>query len=298
LAAWKRLAYSALRIGVATLVLVQVYLYLAQDSMIFFPQPLAESRRALVHKERPDAEEIVLATADGHRLHGWFVRNSKDTTDAPALIYFGGNGEEVSGFALEANELPGVSFALFNYRGYGKSAGDPSEQALFSDALAIYDAVAARPGVDRKRIAVMGRSLGSGVATYLASQRPVAAVVLVTPFDSVAAIARARYPFVLVDLLLKHPFDSLGRAPTIDAPLLALIAGADSVIPRHHGETLAKAWRGPVTSVVFERADHGSISSDARYWLTVRYFLQARTGSVKEKTEPLPGALSTRMLPP
>ena len=254
--------------------LVQVYLYLAQDSMIFFPQPLAESMRALVHKERPDAEELMLATADGNRLHGWFVRNSKDTTEAPALIYFGGNAEEVSGFALEANELPGVSFALFNYRGYGKSDGDPSEQALFRDALAVYDAVAVRPGVDRKRIVVMGRSLGSGVATYLASQRPVAAVVLVTPYDSLSAVARAKYPFVLVDLLLKHPFDSLGRAPAINAPLLALIAGADSIIPPRHAETLVKAWRGPVTSVVFERADHNDISAHARYWLTVREFLR------------------------
>jgi fermentation-respiration switch protein FrsA (DUF1100 family) len=270
----KRLAYSALRIGIAALVLIHVYLYVMQDRMIFYPQPLAESKRALLHKARPHAEEMVLATADGHRLHGWFVRNSKDTTDAPALIYFGGNAEEVSAFPLDANELPGVSFALFNYRGYGKSDGDPSEQALFSDALAIYDAVAARPGVDRKRIAVMGRSLGSGVATYLASQRPVSAVVLVTPFDSVAAIARAQYPFVLVDLLLKHPFDSLGRAPAIEAPLLALIAGADSIIPPRHAERLVRAWRGPVTSVVFERADHNDISSDPRYWSTIRGFLK------------------------
>jgi pimeloyl-ACP methyl ester carboxylesterase len=277
----KRLLYSAGRILIAVLVLAQVYLYLMQDRMLFFPRPLAESVRGLVHKARPDAEEIVIGTADGHRLHGWFVRNSKGTADAPALIYFGGNGEEVSGFALEADELPGVSFALVNYRGYGESEGDPSEQALFSDALEIYDAVAARAGVDRKRIVVMGRSLGSGVATYLASKRPVAAVVLVTPFDSIAAVARERYPFVLVDLLLKHPFDSLGRAPTIDAPMLALIAGRDSVVPREHGETLAKAWRGPVTSVVFERAGHGSISSDMRYWLTVREFLRVSAESAR-----------------
>jgi fermentation-respiration switch protein FrsA (DUF1100 family) len=270
-----RFAYSALRIGVAVLMLAHVYLYLMQDRMIFFPRPLAENAR-------PDAEEIVIGTADGHRLHGWFVRNSKDKADAPALIYFGGNAEEVSRFAREARELPGVSLALLNYRGYGKSEGEPSEQALFSDALAIYDAVAARPGVDRKRIVVMGRSLGSGVATYLASQRPVAAVVLVTPFDSIAAVARARYPFVLVDLLLKHPFDSLGRAPTIDAPMLALIAGEDSVVPRQHGETLAKAWRGPVTSVVFERAGHNSITSDMRYWLTVREFLRTSAESARQ----------------
>ena len=270
----KRYVYSAVRIAVAALVLIHVYLYVAQDHMIFFPQPL-------VQKTPPDAEEIQLATADGHRLHGWFMRNTKETADAPVLIYFGGNAEEVSRFALDANELPGVSLALVNYRGYGKSGGSPSEQAFFSDALAIYDAIAARSGVDRKRIVVMGRSLGTGVATYLASQRPVSAVVLVTPFDSVAAVARAQYPFVLVDLLLKHPFDSLARAPTIDAPLLALIAGADSIIPPRHAETLAKAWRGPVTSVVLERADHNDISAHARYWPAVREFLRSSAESAR-----------------
>jgi len=263
----KRAVYSALRIGVAALVLIHAYLYLAQDQMIFFPRPLAEGAR-------PNGEELTLPTADGHRLHGWFVHNSKEAADAPVLIYFGGNAEEVSAFALDANELRGISLALVNYRGYGRSDGAPSEQALFSDALAIYDAVAARPDVDRKRIVVMGRSLGSGVATYLASQRPVAAVVLVTPFDSIAAIARAQYPFVLVDLLLKHPFDSLSRAPAIDAPMLALIAGRDSIIPPRHAEALVKAWRGPVTPIVLERTDHNDISSHPRYWPSVREFLR------------------------
>jgi pimeloyl-ACP methyl ester carboxylesterase len=72
--------------------------------------------------------------------------------------------------------LRGVSFALFNYRGYGKSEGEPSESALFRDALEIYDLIAARSAVDKQRIVAMGRSLGSGVAAFLASQRPVAAV--------------------------------------------------------------------------------------------------------------------------
>jgi fermentation-respiration switch protein FrsA (DUF1100 family) len=94
-----------------------------------------------------------------------------------------------------------------------------------------------------------------------------------------APIARAKYPFVLVDLPLKHPFDSLGGAPTINAPLLALIAGADSVIPHQHAEHLAKAWRGPVTSVLFERADHNDITPHARYWLTVREFLRLSTSA-------------------
>lgn len=271
---WRRLGASMLRIALAVLVLLQVYVYVMQERMIFYPQPLADDMRRAIHKARPDAEEIELRTADGNRLHGWFVRNDDGASAAPALIYFGGNAEEVSGLALEAGELRGISFALLNYRSYGRSDGDPTESALFGDALAIYDLIAARPGVDKQRIVAMGRSLGSGVATYLATQRPLAAVVLVTPYDSMTAVARTKLPFVLVDLLLRHPFDSVSRARSIDAPLLALIAEADTVIPPRHAQQLAAVWRGPVTSIVLKGAEHNDIDVHAQYWASVRDFLR------------------------
>src|SRR5262245_62679558 len=88
------------------------------------------------------------------------------------------------------------SLALVNYRGYGESDGNPSETTLFGDALAVFDALASRPEIDRARIVLVGRSLGSGVATYVASERPVAAVVLISPYDSMTAIARRHYPWL------------------------------------------------------------------------------------------------------
>lgn len=270
----KAIAFSILLVGIVGFLLLHVLLYFAQERMIFFPQPLADEVRAAVHRAVPDVEEIALPVADGQRLHGWFVPNGADARQAPVLIYFGGNAEEVSPLALEGAALRGISLALFNYRGYGRSTGAPGEQALFSDALAIYDHVASLPQVDRKRIIVMGRSLGSAVATYLASRRPVTAVVLVTPYDSMAAVARTHYPFLLTGFLLKHSFDSVSRARTIDAPMLALIAGADTIIPPRHGEALAKAWRGPVTSVVLPIAGHNDIGSHPAYWRSIREFLQ------------------------
>lgn len=271
---------KALSIAIAALVAVLVLavvlhalVYFAQERLIFIPRPLGEEMRAAVRKSAPDAEELTLATADGHRLHGWFLPNGGPST-APVLIYFGGNAEEVSGLALEAAELHGISLVLFNYRGYGQSTGEPGEQALFADALAIYDRVASLSGVDSRRIFVMGRSLGSGVATYLASRRPVAAVVLVTPYDSMAAVAHTHYPFLFVGPLLRHPFDSARRAGTIDAPMLALIAGADTVVPPKHGRALAKAWRGPVRSVVLPNAGHNDIGLHPAYWPTIRDFLR------------------------
>ncbi|HET7670884.1 MAG TPA: alpha/beta fold hydrolase [Burkholderiales bacterium] len=264
----KRLAWSALRMIAVFFLLIHGFLYLMQDRMLFFPRPLDPDVRAAVRRALPAAEEVTLKTADGHRLQGLFVPGGPS-----ALIYFGGNAEEVTGFALDAPELPGVSLALFNYRGYGGSTGSPGEKALFADALAIYDHVASRPGVDAKRIVVMGRSLGSGVATYLATQRPVSAVILVTPYDSIAAVAQASYPFVLVDLLLRHRFDSLALAPSVQAPVLILAGAADTLIPPTHAAVLAKAWKGPVTSVVLPRAGHNDIGMHDGYWRAIRAFL-------------------------
>lgn len=268
------IALSLLVFAVTAFVLLHALLYFAQDRMIFFPQPLADEVRAAIHRVVPDAEELSLPTADGHRLHGWFLPNGAAGRQAPVLIYFGGNAEEVSPLALQAVQLRGISFVLFDYRGYGLSTGEPGERALFDDALAIYDRVASLPQVDPKRIVVMGRSLGSGVATYLASRRPVAAVVLVTPYDSMAAVAHTHYPFLLTGLLLRHTFDSIPRARTIDAPMLALIAEGDAIIPPRHGEALARAWRGPATSAVLPGTGHNDISSHPAYWRVIREFLR------------------------
>lgn len=275
--AWPKplsIAIVAFLVVLAGLAVLHALVYFAQDRLIFFPQPLDEGVRAAVHRAEPDAQEVELLTSDRQTLHGWYLPNGATARNAPALIYFGGNAEEVSHLALEAGELRGVSLVLVNYRGYGRSTGRPGEQALFGDALAIYDHVAAMPGVDARRIVVMGRSLGSGVATYLASRRPVAAVVLVTPYDSMAAVGRTHYPFLLVGPLLKHPFDSVRRAPGIDAPMLAVIAGADTIIPPRHGEALVKAWRGPASSALFPAAGHNDIGLQPAYWPAIRDFIR------------------------
>lgn len=269
---------SAIFVVLAVYALLHVLAYFVQDRLLFFPQPLTDEMRAAVRRAKPDAREIDLPTADGHRLHGWFLPNGAPPHDAPALIYFGGNGEEVSHVALDAGELRGISLVLVDYRGYGKSTGEPGEKALFSDALAIYDEVASFPGIDPKRIVAMGRSLGSGVATYLASRRPVAAVVLVTPYDSITAVARAHYPFLLVGLVLRNRFESARRAHAIDTPMLALIAGNDRIVPPARGAALVKAWRGPATSVVIPGAGHNDIGFAPAYWPSIRDFLR-KTGT-------------------
>ena len=121
----------------------------------------------------------------------------------------------MSGQILDAPGLAPWSVAALNYRGYGRSEGAPSEAAISADALLVYDRLAGREDIDAERIVVFGRSLGSGVAVPLAARRPVHAVILVSPFDSLRRIAKKTYPFVPVPTLLRHPFDSLALAPRL-----------------------------------------------------------------------------------
>ena len=145
-------------------------------------------------------------------LRGWLLR-AAGREPAPLLIYFGGNAEEASWVLSELAHIPGWSALVVNYRGYGQSEGAPSERALFADALALYDQAIKRLDIEPHRVVAMGRSLGTGVATYLASQRPIAAVILVSPYDSLVSIAQRAYPFLPVRLLLKHRFDSRHARP-------------------------------------------------------------------------------------
>jgi len=130
---------------------------------------------------------------DNLYLHGWFV--GKPGPERPQiLIYFGGNDDEMSNLLKDAMRFKGWSVALVNYRGYGLSQGHPGEESLFGDAVVIYDYLTSRKDVDTGNVMVMGRSLGTGVAVYLASQRPLKGVILVSPYDSVNSVARARLP--------------------------------------------------------------------------------------------------------
>ena len=262
--------------GLAIYVGLCAVLYALQGRLIFLPQPLPDAARQAV-RTLPGTAEITVTAADGTRLHGW-LRHAVEDTPAPGLvIYFGGNAEEVSWQIHDAGALAPWSVAAFNYRGYGLSEGSPSEAALTADALAIYDRLAAREDVDPNRIVIFGRSLGSGVAVQLAASRPVRAVMLVSPYDSLRSLARKQYPFVPVSLLLKHPFDSLARAPGIEVPLLVMAGEHDRLIPPEYSRRLHDAWAGPKRWVLIPGADHNDIHSRPRYWPTMREFLASLT---------------------
>jgi pimeloyl-ACP methyl ester carboxylesterase len=250
------------------------YLYFSQERLIFFPQPLPPGQPP----PQAGVEEVEIVAADGIRLHGWFARAAQGAGRAPLVIYFGGNAEEVSWMLSAAARIPDRSLLLVNYRGYGRSAGRPGERELFADALAIHAHAAARADVDAEAIVAMGRSLGSAVAVHLAAERRLTAVVLVTPFDSVVAVAESMYPFLPVRLMLRHRFDSMARAPAIHAPLLTLAAGRDRVVPPRHAARLHEAWAGPKRWRELADADHNDIAAHADFWPEITTFLTRPEG--------------------
>ena len=258
-----------IKLAVCVVLVFPLLIYFLQERLIFFPQPLASDPL----RDHPDGriEAVSLDAGEEIALHGWLAK--ADGGPAPVLIYFGGNAEEVSWLAATARRYAGWSLLLFNYRGYGASGGKPSEAALFDDALRIYDYARARAAGGR--VAVMGRSLGSGVAVYLASQRPLAGVILVSPYDSVERVAEGVYPYLPIRLMLKHRFDSIARAPMIKAPLLCLAASDDSVIPLAHSERLFAAWGGAKRWQLIAPAAHDSIAERAEYWRAIEAFLRS-----------------------
>jgi hypothetical protein len=263
---------SALKVAAGVVVGLPLLVYLTQDSLIFHRQSISEGRRAEVAMRHPGVAGVLLNASDGPRIHAWHIKSG-----SPLVLYFGGNAEEVSWMIDAARaEVPEASWLLLDYRGYGQSEGAPSEKALVADALALYDHAVRLPGVDPKRIYAFGRSLGSGPAVALAAARPLAGLVLVTPFDSLVAVAKRYYWYLPVDWMLKHRFDSIALAPRLKTPLLCLIAERDEVIPAVHAERLFEAWGGPKRKVPLPGANHNTTDSAPQFWPSIREFLEAR----------------------
>ncbi len=208
----------------------------SQRRLVFNPTIKREvdSPRSSGHRTRA----IVLRAADGTKLSGWLM-TPQIVGPHPAVVYFGGRSEEVSWVVRDAGKLfPGMAVLAMNYRGYGNSHGEPGEQHMVEDGRLLYDWLADRAHVDADRVAVVGRSLGSGVAVQVALERAVHSLVLITPYDSILAIAKRKFRAVPVEYVLRHRFESVKYAPSLKAPTYVLRAAADDVVPHSHTDLL------------------------------------------------------------
>lgn len=234
--------------------LLCLMLYLLQRQLIYFPVAAQLPPTTPLILTRPDASVLV---------------SQRPLAGTQALLYFGGNAEDVSVSLPEfATAFPAHAIYLMHYRGYGGSSGKPSEQALVNDALALFDQLHQQ----YHDITVIGRSLGSGIAVQLAARRPVAQLVLITPFDSLGAVARQQMPYLPVNWLLKDRYESHSFAADIACPVLLLQAEQDEIIDAARGEALYQAFVPGTAQLVRYTGSHNSYlpASQIAAWLKSR----------------------------
>lgn len=235
------------------------WLFATQRSQIYFPTPPVDYRAA-----------VTWIDSQGERIKVWSVPRP----GTRALIYFGGNAEDVGANLSEfAAAFPSHSLFLVNYRGYGGSSGRPTEDGLIADALAVFDHVQAT----HAEVTAMGRSLGSGVVIQLASARPVQGLVLVTPYDSLVNLAQEYFRWLPVRVLLRDRYESVRYAREVSVPVLVVIAAEDEIVPTRRSRALAEAFPPGQTSVVLiEGVGHNTLDLSSEYLRAVGAFLRAQ----------------------
>jgi len=235
---------------------VVALLYVKQREMLF-PIPTA-TRTAPDAAGFPQAEEHVLATADGERIIVWHV---PALPDRRVVVYCPGNGDTLAGSVHRFRDIvaDGTGLIALSYRGYAGSSGQPSEHGLLSDAAATYAFAAQRyePG----RMIAWGYSLGSGVAVALAADHPFGGLILEAPYTSITDLAAAAYPFLPVRLLLKDRFASDTRIHRVTAPILMIHGTRDATVPIALGERLFGLAHEPKRFVRLDGAGHDDLGN-------------------------------------
>lgn len=256
---------AAMVLGVVLLagyLLLCLLMYLQQRSFVYLP--------AATRADSADTDFSI--NREGVVLRGWAVNPGRGNP----ILYFGGNAEDVSTNRGDFHAwFPDRSVYLLAYRGFGASDGEPREADLKADALAFFDQVAARhPG---ERISLLGRSLGGGVASHVAAHRPADRLALITPFDSLAAVGRAHFPWLPVGWLMRERFEPAVDLRGFARPVLVLRAAHDEVIPAANTDRLVAALPRPPQVVAIDDAGHNDLALAPEYAQALTQFFAAQT---------------------
>ena len=237
-------------------VLLALLLYLFQAKMVFLPNM---SGRALTASPRDiglNYEDVSLVTSDGEQLHGWFVPAPEARG---VILFFHGNAGNISG-RLDSigifNKL-GLDTLIIDYRGYGQSTGKPSEKGTYLDAQAAWTYLVDKRGIPPDRIVVFGRSLGAGVAAWLASQHTPAAVILESSFSSGVDMARRIYPYLPVRLITRVRYPVVDYVTGFNSPVLVAHSRQDEIVPYDMGQAVFAAAKQPKEFLEL-RGDHNN----------------------------------------
>jgi uncharacterized protein len=248
---WRNRILGAASVAAIVYASFAAYFSINERAILYRPNPQYVTPQGL---GLTNIEEVKLKTSDGLTILAWVAR---PRGDAPMIVYFHGNGgsfQRLYGRIQKLNSF-GYGVAMLGYRGYSGSDGAPTEDGLYTDGRALMDWLNAQGYADRD-LAIYGQSLGSGVATKMAAERRVAAVVLEAPYTSIPDVAAKFLPYFPLDLLVRDQFRSIDRIAAIGAPLLIVHGGRDSVVPQDMGRALLAAAREPKQGYFPPDADH------------------------------------------
>ncbi len=243
-----------------------VFLFFMQDRMIFYPPSIDQNTY-----NRFQSNEIVLINS-GEKIHGWQI--PVDNNASKTVLYFGGNAEDAVWMNYEAKEYEVKQVFAFNYPGYGYSEGTYGELELYEHAERTYQHIKKNLGIEDDEIIVIGRSLGSAMACYLASKNKVAGMIMITPFDSLKRVAKKHYFFMPVDYLLKYNFPTIEYMKKTDVPSLMLAAENDEIISvkMNHLNSIKK---DNLNTVILDNVGHNTIQSHHKYYLYINNFIKS-----------------------
>ena len=206
-------------------------------------------------------EEVWFQASDGVRLFGWFVSGRNQGTNRPVLLWCHGNAGNISHRLENLAFLHrlGLSVMLFDYRGYGRSQGTPTEEGLYRDAMGAYDYLTKIRGIRATQLILFGRSLGGAIAGFVASKQSAAGLVLESTFPSIEAVARHHYFGLPMHWFLGARFDLLSYLKRIHIPILVIHGDQDSIIPLHLGQQVFGTASEPKSFYRVSGADHNSL---------------------------------------
>jgi hypothetical protein len=250
------LATNLLVAGVCAYLAILAYLYVFQRSILYVPN---RTPPALGDLAAVGIRDVTLTTSDGLSLLAWY---RPPRMGRPVILYFHGNGGNIEFLTPRAEHFAGKGYGVLfaEYRGYGGNPGSPTEAGLYLDADAALDFLG-KQGITADRLVVYGESLGTGVAVHVAARHKVAALILESPFTSVAAAAQYHYPYIPASLLIWDRFDSLAQIGKVKAAILVLSGGQDTIVPPHLTRALFDA--APEPKEMFFVPNAGHINLDA-----------------------------------
>ena len=226
----------------------------------------------------PGAERLSLETGDGNRLEGIHIPAEGHSAEKVLILGFGGNawnGQDVAEYLHEL--FPHAAVIAFHYRGYAPSTGSPSAEVLIADGPLIYDLAVEH--LKPARTVAVGFSIGTGIAAELAARRRLDGLILVTPFDSLKAVAQAMYPWLPIGHFFEHEIDEASAIEKTNLPVAILAAQGDEIVPAERTDALRKQVPRLVFDQTIARASHNDIYGRSEFQEKMREALAAVLGA-------------------